>query len=55
MVYVIAVYHDLGPKLIDTHHIESARIIKRIRLVEMVFTRQMRLYYTAEDHRASNI
>ncbi len=57
MVYVIAVYHDLGLEVDrDTHHIESARIIREDKaLLKWFLPEQIEIMAeAAEDHRASN-
>lgn len=57
MVYVIAAYHDLGLKVDrETHHIESARIIREDKVLRRCFSpKQIEIMAeAAEDHRASN-
>ena len=57
MVYVIAAYHDLGLEVDrETHHIESARIIREDKALQTWFsTKQIEIMAeAAEDHRASN-
>ena len=57
MVYVIAAYHDLGLEVDrETHHIESARIIREDKTLQKWFSpKQIEIMAeAAEDHRASN-
>lgn len=57
MVYVIAAYHDLGLEVDrETHHIESARIIREDKVLQKWFSpKQIEIMAeAAEDHRASN-
>ncbi len=57
MVYVIAAYHDLGLEVDrETHHIESARIIREDKTLQKCFSpKQIEIMAeAAEDHRASN-
>ena len=57
MVYVIAAYHDLGLDVDrETHHIESARIIREDKALQKWFSpKQIEIMAeAAEDHRASN-
>ncbi len=57
MVYVIAAYHDLGLEVDrETHHIESARIIREDKALQKWFSpKQIEIMAdAAEDHRASN-
>jgi len=57
MVYVIAAYHDLGLEVDrETHHIESARIIREDKVLQRWFSpKQIEIMAeAAEDHRASN-
>ena len=57
MVYVIAAYHDLGLEVDrETHHIESARIIREDKVLQKWFSLEQIeiMAEAAEDHRASN-
>ena len=57
MVYVIAAYHDLGLEVDrETHHIESARIIREDKVLQKWFSPEQIeiMAEAAEDHRASN-
>ncbi len=57
MVYVIAAYHDLGLEVDrESHHIESARIIREDKVLQKWFSLEQIeiMAEAAEDHRASN-
>ena len=57
IVYIVAAYHDLGlSKGRETHHTESARIVREADILRQWFSRDeiATIAEAVEDHRASN-